>query len=179
MATFPTVQFLQFDKDVDPSGVRNLPASAVQVLDASITGCLDLGNANTTTSGAISDTALFIFRVSDLGDASGVYNLRFFLESTTAFGVGNFRFLHKIDTHFQGGGFQLTLADADLSLTEPTAQNVISTTPSSQPTLSGITDEDVSQYIYVAVFVDTDVPFGTYGGCSAGSFRYRMIYDFS
>ena len=177
MATFPTVQFLQFDKDVDPSGVRNLPASAVKELDTSITGCLDFGNANTTTSGAITNTTMQIFRVSDLGDASGVYNMRFFLQSATAFGVGNYRFLHKIDTHFQGGGFALGLADLDIPLSEPSSENLLSTT--NEPPLSGIADEHVSQYVYLAVFVDTDVPFGTYGGCAAGSLRYRMVYDFS
>lgn len=173
---FPTVQMLQFDKDTDPSGVRHLPASAVKILDTSITGCLDFGNANTTTSGVISNTVLTLFRVSDLGDASGVYNLRFFLPSTSAFSTGNFRFLHKVDTHYQGVGFQLSLSDADVPLVEPT-QNVLST--SGQPTLSGIFDGHVSQYIYLGVFVDTDVPFGTYGGCANGGFRYRMIYDFS
>lgn len=175
MATFPTVQMIQFDKDVDPSGFRNIPESG-QVLDTSITGCLDFGNANTTTSGAISDTTMMIFRVADFGDASGVYNLKFFLQNATAFDVGNFRFLHRIETHYQGGGFALSLADFDIPISEP-LQNVIST--SGQPTLSGIFDGHVSQYIYLATFVDTDVPFGTYGGCANGSFRYRMVYDFS
>jgi hypothetical protein len=177
MAIFPDVQFIQFDKDVDPSGSRHLVAGG-QELDTSITGCLDFGNANTTTVGATSDTTMAIFRVDALNDASGVYNLRFFLNSTTAFGVGNFRFLHRIATHYQGAGFELSLADLDVPLAAP-LQNVISTTPSSQPTLSGIIDADVSQYIYLAVWVDADVPFGTYGGCANGSFRYRMLYDFS
>jgi hypothetical protein len=175
MATFPVVQIIRFDKDVDPSGFRDIPASG-QVLDTSITGCMDLGNANTTTSGAISDTAMLVFRVADLGDASGVYNLRFFLQNANAFNTGNYRFLHRIATHYQGGGFALSLADLDIPVSEP-LQNVIST--SGQPTLSGIFDGHVSQYIYLATYVDTDVPFGTYGGCANGSFRYRMVYDFS
>lgn len=174
---FPTVQFIQFDKDVDPSGVRDIAASGIKELDTSITGCLDFGNTNTTTSGSISNTQLVVFRVSDLGDASGVYNLKFFLENASAFNTGNYRFLHKIDTHFQGAGFTLGLTDLDVPIAEPVAQNVLST--SGTPTLSGIFDGHVSQYIYLAVFVDTDVPYGTYGGCAAGSFRYRMVYDFS
>lgn len=120
---------------------------------------------------------MFVFRVSDLGDASGVYNLRFFLQSTSAFNTGNFRFLQSINTHFQGPGFALSLANGDTPVSQPTAQNVIAT--NGQPVLSGITDDDVSQYIYTAVYVDRDVPFGTYGGCSNGGFRYRMLYDFS
>lgn len=174
---FPTVQFIQFNKDVDPSGFRDTLASGIKTLDTSITGCLDFGNANTTTSGVISNTRMMIFRVSDMGDASGVYNLRFFLNNATAFNTGNYRFLHKIATHFQGPGFQLGLTDLDIPVSEPTVQNVLST--SGTPTLSGIFDGHVSQYIYLAVYVDTDVPYGTYGGCGAGSFRYRMLYDFS
>lgn len=174
---FPVVQFIQFNKDVDPSGFRDTVASGIKVLDTSITGCLDFGNANTTTSGVVSQTKLVLFRVADLADASGVYNLRFFLENASAFNVGNYRFLHKIATHFQGPGFQLGLTDADIPIVQPTAQNVLST--SGTPTLSGIFDGHVSQYIYLAVYVDTNVPYGTYGGCAAGSFRYRMVYDFS
>jgi len=174
---FPTVQFIQFDKDVDPSGVRDIPASGVKLLDTSITGCLDFGNANTTSSGAISDTKMVLFRVSDMGDASGIYNMKFFLENASAFNTGNYRFLHRISTDFLGAGFTLGLADLDVPVTLPVAQNVTST--SGTPTLSGIADGHTSQYIYLAVFVDSDVPFGTYGGCAAGSFRYRMLYDFS
>lgn len=174
---FPTVQFIQFNKDVDPSGFRDIVASGIKILDTSITGCLDFGNANTTTSGVISSTKMVLFRVSDLADASGVYNLRFFLENASAFNTGNYRFLYKTVTHFQGAGFGLTLADSDIPIAEPIVQNVLST--SGQPTLSGIFDGHVSQYIYLAVYVDTDVPYGTYGGCGAGSFRYRMLYDFS
>lgn len=177
MAIFPTVQFIQFNKDVDPSGFRDTLASGIKSLDTSITGCLDYGNVNTTSSGGISPTQMLVFRASDMGDASGIYNLRFFLNNATAFNVGNYRFLHKIDTHFQGPGFQLGLADSDIPTSLPTAQNVLST--SGQPTLSGIFDGHVSQYIYVSVYVDKNVPFGTYGGCAAGSFRYRMVYDFS
>lgn len=174
--TFPTVQFISFDKDTDPSGTRDI-SSGGQILDTSITGCLDFGNANTTTSGAISDTKMVIFRVSDFGDASGVYNMKFFLDSTTAFNVGTARFLYRPEIHYQGTGFTLGLSDLDIPISEPSAQNVIST--SGAPTLSGIFDGHVSQYIYLAVFVDTDIPFGTYGGCGAGSFRYKMTYDFS
>jgi hypothetical protein len=174
---FPSVEFIQFSKDVDPSGFRDISASGIKVLDTSVTGCLDFGNTNTTTSGSISETKLLIFRATDLADASGIYNLKFFLDSGTAFNTGSYRFLYKTATHFQGPGFQLELTDADLPVSEPASQNVIST--SGAPTISGIFDGHVSQYIYLAVYVDTDVPYGSYGGCSAGSFRYKMIYDFS
>ena len=56
---FPTVQFIQFNTSVDPSGVRDIAASGIKVLDTSITGCLDYGNVNTTTSGGLSQTKMF------------------------------------------------------------------------------------------------------------------------
>ena len=117
-----------------------------------------------------------IFRVSDFGSASGIFNMRFFLINTNAFYTGNYRFLTRIATHWQGAGFGLSLADVDVPVTVP-VQNVLST--SGQPVLSGLFDGHVSQYIYLATYVDTDVPYGTYGGATNGSFRYRMLYDFS
>lgn len=172
----PSVQFIQFNKDVNPSGFRHIAASGIKILDTSITGCLEFGNVNTTTSGRISDTKMAIFRVSNFGSASGIFNMRLFLINTNAFYLGNYRFLHRIATHWQGAGFTLSLADADLPTLEP-VQNVLST--SGQPVLSGLFDGHVSQYIYLATYVDIDVPYGTYGGPTNGSFRYRMLYDFS
>jgi hypothetical protein len=174
--TLPTVQFLQFDKSINPSGYRHIPASGVRSLDTSITGFLDFGSVNTTTSGRISDTKMVVFRVSDFGDASGIFNMRFFLSNTNAFNTGTYRFLQRVSTHWLGSNFNLTLADVDTPRTTP-SQNVLST--SGQPVLSGLFDGHVSQYIYLATYVGTDVPYGTYGGPAANTFRYRMLYDFS
>lgn len=177
MVTVPTTQFLQFDKSVDPSGSRNLLGSAVKELDTSANGFLDFGNNNVSTSGVISATRMVVFRASDMGTASGVYNMRFFLSSSSAFTAGTFRFLHGIQQHYQGTNFALTLADPDIATALPSIQNVVST--QNLPAISGITDADVSEYIYLAVFTDVNVPFGTYGGGGLGSFRYRMQFDFS
>jgi len=176
MAIIPTVEFIKFDTAVDPSGFRHIAASG-QILGTSASNCLDFGNSNVTTSGVISDTSMLIFRASNLGDASGVYNLRLFLSSASAFNVGNYRFLWRVATHYQGPDFGLSLADLNIPVSEPTSQNILAT--NEQPVLSGITDADVSQYIYLAVFTDIDVPFGTYGACGAGSFRYRLLYEFN
>lgn len=176
MVTTPTTQFLEFDATVDPSGSRNLLGSAEKELDTSANGFLDFGNSNVSTSGIVSATKLVVFRADSMGDASGIYNMRFFLSSGAAFTAGTYRFLHKIDTHYQGTNFVLLTTDDDIPTTVP-VQNILST--QELPAISGITDLDVSQYIYLAVFTDVDVPFGTYGGGGVGSFRYRMQYDFS
>ena len=50
---------------------------------------------------------------------------------------------------------------------------------SGQPWMSGILDVDVSQYVYLAVEAGVSLPIGQKGGAGAGSFRYRLLYDFS
>ena len=173
---FPTVQFIEFDKTVDPSGFRHISASGIKTLDTSTNGYLDFGNVNTTSSGTISATKMVVFRASNMADASGIYNLRFFLQNASAFNTGTYRFLYRVATHYQGSSFSLSLADLDTPTSEP-SQNVLAT--NGLASISGITDNDVSQYIYLGVYVGKDVPYGTYGGFGAGSFRYRMVYDFS
>jgi hypothetical protein len=177
MATIPTVQFLQFDIASDPSGVRNLSASAIKELDTSANGFLDFGNNNIASSGIVSSSKMLIFRATDMGGASGIYDMKFYISSTSAFTVGTFRFLHDIQRHYQGTNFALTTSSSDIPTSLPGVPNVSST--QNLPAISGITDADVSEYIYLAVFTETDVPFGTYGGGGLGSFRYRMQYNFS
>jgi hypothetical protein len=51
--------------------------------------------------------------------------------------------------------------------------------PLGKPWMSGLLDNDASQYLHLALEVGVDVPVGTYGGAGAGTFRYRLLYDFS
>jgi hypothetical protein len=173
----PTTQFLQFDVTVNPSGNRNLLGSAVKELSTSLNSFLDFSNLNISISGIVSPTKLVVFRASDMGTASGIYNIRFYLKSASAFGPGTYRFLHRISTHYLGSNFILNTADNDLPSIQPATQNLFSTQQVNA--ISGITDADVSQYIYLAVFVDTDVPFGTYRGQNGAGATMRCVYDFS
>jgi hypothetical protein len=108
MVTIPTTQFLQFERLIDPSGVRDIVASGIKELDTSANGFLDFGNNNVSISGIVSDTKMLLFRATDMGTASGIYNMKFFLQNATAFSQGTFRFLHSINTHYQGDIFLLT-----------------------------------------------------------------------
>ena len=176
----PTVQFIQFNPAINPSGVRNVLASGIKALDTSLNGYLDFGNLNISTSGRVSDTKMVIFRASNMGSASGIYNIRFYLSSASAFNAGTYRFLYRISSHYLGTAFQLMTTDLDIPTILPTNANLLGTlSVSGYPTISGIADRDVSQYIYLATYIGTDVPYGTYGGGGAGSFRYRAVYDFS
>jgi hypothetical protein len=174
MVILPVTQFIQFEKLVDPSGARNILASGIKELNTSANGFLDFGNNNVSISGIVGNTRMVIFRASSMGDASGIYNLKFYLQSLSAFGQGTLRFLHRISTHYLGDQFVLNPTDVDIPTSVPATQNLFST--QGVNAISGTLDPDVSQYIYLAVFTDVDVPFGTYG---PAGFRYRCQYDFS
>lgn len=186
MVEFPDVEWIQQDPATDPSGSRDAKsggAGFLRVLDTGVGGELNFGQLNTTGSGAITPTQLAYARVNSLNDASGVFNMRMFLANTAAWGLGTFRFLEDKQLHFVPN---LTLDSSanNTPVVVPTSANLSGTItepefPLGKPWMSGVLDNDVSQYIYLAVEVGVDVPVGTYGGAGQGTFRYRLLYDFS
>lgn len=186
MVNFPDVEWIQQNPAINPSGSRHLktgPAGFLRILDTGAGGVLDYGQLNTTGSGAITPTRLAYARVNDFEDASGVFNMRLFLVNVTAWGIGSVRFLEQKQLHFIPN---LTL-DSGANNTPtvvPSHPNLSGTItepefPFGKPWMSGTLDNDVSQYVHLAVEVGVDVPVGTYGGAGAGTFRYRLLYDFS
>jgi hypothetical protein len=186
MVQFPEIQWIQQDPTIDPSGFRDaasVPAGFLKVLSTSAGGVLDYGQLNTTGSGAITTTYLAYARISDIADASGVFNMRLFLTNTDAWGAGTFRFLEQKQLHFVPS-VSLDSSAANTPTVVPVSTNFLGTIsepawPDGQPWMSGILDNDASQYVYCAIEVGVDVPVGTYGGAGAGTFRYRLLYDFS
>lgn len=186
MVNFPDVEWIQQDPGTDPSGQRDQKSGAagfLRVLNTAAGGELNYGQLNTTGSGAITDTLLAYARVDDFGDASGVFNMRMFLTNVLSWNIGTYRFLEQKQLHFVPN---LTLdSSADNTPTiVPTSPNLSGTItepewPFGKPWMSGLLDNDVSQYVHLAVEVGNDVPVGTYGGAGAGTFRYRLLYDFS
>jgi hypothetical protein len=192
MVTAPTIQWILQSSSVNPSGHRHQANPAygfIKQLGTSAGQALDFGSINTTMSGAISETKTIYARISNMGSASGIFNLRFFLNSTSDFSTGRYRFLEKKDLHFIPN---LILNDQanDTPRVIPQYQNLSGTIPSvgrndygqwqkGVPWISGTIDDDASMYIYLAFLAYSDVPNGIYGGAGAGSFRYRLLYDFS
>lgn len=185
MVNVPDVEFILQSIDTDPSGFRNAKSGNgfVKVLDTSVTGALDFGSVDISSSGQVSDTKLVFARVNNLGDASGVFNMKFFINSASAFSTGTYRFLERKTLHFIPN-LTLTEDNDDTPVVLPTQANLSGTItepefPLGKPWMSGTLDNDASQYIYLATYVDTNVPIGIKGGPGAGSFRYRLFYDFS
>jgi len=186
MIRIPNIEIIQQSLSINPSGGRHLKSSIYgfeKLIDTSAGGVLDFGSVNTTNSGSISDTKLIYARVNNFGDASGVFFMRFYVAAYSDFNQGTYRFLYRPSLHFQGN-ITLSEADRDLSTSLPNSTNISGTSTFSawqhgKPYMSGIYDDDTTQYIYLANYVGTDVPVGTKGGAGAGSFRYALVYDFS
>lgn len=186
MVVIPNWQWVQQSTAIDPSGHRhelNTSFGFIKTLGTTASNQLDLGAINTTISGGISATKCVYGRVSSYGDASGVFNMRFFLRNTASWGEGNYRFLEKKSLDFIPN-FQLTLGDSDTPVSLPNAQNLKSTRqfPELQfgdNAISGVQDRDVSTYVYLSVFCDVDVPVGSFGGGGSNGYRYSVAFDFS
>jgi len=184
LVQFPAVEWVQQAVATDPSGFRDVKTVGfLKLIDTSAGGVLDFGQLNTTGSGAITDTQLAYARVDDLGDASGVFNMRLFLINTSDWTTGTFRFLERKEFHFVPNVVLDSSANNTPTIV-PTLSNLSGTItepefPLGKPWMSGIIDNDVSQYVHLAVEVGVNVPIGTKGGAGAGSFRYRLLFDFS
>ena len=176
--TVPIIDIIQFDNAIDPSGTRDLGAGAsgfVKFLDTSSSGNLDFGFINVTTSGSLAGTKLLIFRPVNLGDAAEVFNFRFHMGSYSAWDTGNYDFFWRKEVHF-ASGVALDTGDDEVPTALPTSGNVLSTASGNY--IQAVAESGCSQYIYLDLWADTDVPVGTYGGPGQGGFRYRLTYDF-
>ncbi len=185
MVTFPVIQIVQNSLSVNPSGSRHLNGAAfIKAVDTSAGGVLDFSQVNTTGSGAISSTKLCYGRVSNFGDASGIYNMRLYLKNISAFGAGTYRFLEQKNVTFVPN-VTLNSAANNMPTVIPTQPNLSGTIqpgwPFGSPWISGTVphDQAVTQYFWLAIEVGNNVSTGTYGGAGAGSLRYSLIYDFS
>lgn len=186
MVQFPDVEWILQDASTDPSGLRDIKSAGagfVKIISTAADGVLDYGQLNTTGSGAITNTVLTYARVEDFGDASGIFNMRFFLGNSAAWGVGTVRFLEQKELHFVPD-LILDSSAENTPINVPTTANLLSTIiepefPLGNTLMSGVLDNDVTQYVHLAVEVGVDVPIGTYGGAGAGTFRYRLLFDFS
>lgn len=175
----PTIKFRQFAvSGADPTGNRNNNTDDIfiKVVDTSSSGALDFGINNITNSGVNSATKVVVGALDTSGDmTTKIFNMRFWLPSVQAFD-GTVRFNMQLSS----GWLQDNVVDnssADTTPTSlPTSGNLLRN--DLHDAISGITDSEVSQFIYLSVFTDTDENVGVKGGGGQGTFRYRLTADY-
>lgn len=185
MVSVPVVEIRQWTPSIDPSGYRIsdnagdlATAGYVKSLTTAGDGALLFGSVNTSVSGQVTPTKMLTAHVDSWGDASGILNMKFFLTSVSDFTTGEARNLYRMERHWHDS-LALTEADASLPTSAPSTTNLVSTLGSGVLADTSFADESqCTQYIWVAMYIHTDVPVGTYGGPGGGGLRYRLLFDF-
>lgn len=176
----PVVRFSEFaTSGVSPSGSRHLTnhASYVKELGTVAGRYLDFGSINITNGKQTTDTKAVVAMIDHMNDAtSQVFNLRFWISDSDDFSNGTYYF----------NGWASGVWIQDVNLTDASGYFTPTILPSGQNwwrndgalaiTASG-SDAQTTQYMYLSVTIDTDVPVGIYGGDSGG-YVYRLTYDY-
>ena len=180
----PTFRLSQWDVSYpNPSGISNTTLTAsgyIRQLGQSAAGALNFGSVNNANGSVTSTTYAVVGNVDNFGGVGGateaIYNMRFWIQDYSAFSTGTVYF----NTYISGvwrENFSLTSASGLYAETTlPSGQNVKRQDYELEITGSG-TAKQATQWIFLSVTVDTDVPAGVYGGANTG-FNYRMTYDY-
>src|SRR5574337_429654 len=174
----PITQWKQFSTNIDPSGNREKTSGFgfIKILDTSApSGQLRFSTINNTFGTIVSNTEMVIWRVTNLNGNTQVFNTKVFLSSISDWGAGTYRFLYRVNKDWLGSGFLLTASDGDV----PTnANNAFDLSPSSGLVYNETTERNVSQYLYLAVLAENNVPQIKYGGAADAGFRYKIVMDY-
>lgn len=189
MATPPVIRFSEFSvSGVSPSGSRHLTnhASYTKQLGTAAGQYLDFGSINVTDGKQHTSTKAVVAMVDDTKDMTeAVFNMRFFVSDLSDWSAGTFQF-NGVPSGDWIQDIALTDASGYLTPTSiPSGQNWWregggafnrNATGFQEITASG-SDDQVTQYMYLSVTADTDVPPGVYGG-NTGGYTYRLTFDF-
>ena len=188
----PEIRFSSWDNSelADPVGTRHLVSGAFAYDKQIGVGCdnaMAFGNLRLTlgnnTPFASSDVAVVNFTFPNFGDLqssgiSTITNFRLWLPS----GSGTVLDLPGSHLQFQTSG----VWTPNFTFPSGAGQQLESTVPSQFnvrridgiPGIDSFNDANVSEWIYMRLFLDADFPVGTYGVCGSGTFRLRLTYDF-
>jgi hypothetical protein len=183
MAVPPSIKFSEFAvSGVNPVGQRHQAThgSFVKQVSTSAGQFLDFGEVNTTFAKRTTPTKAVVVYSDDFNDATeAIFNMRFWVSDISDFLTGTF--------HFNGFASGVWISGLSIDpLTDASGLFIPTALPSGQnlrrqdgwPEISGVSqDGEVSEYIYLSVGFDTDVPPGVYGGDSGG-FTYRCTFDY-
>jgi hypothetical protein len=186
----PTITFREFDVAVnsDPSGWRHLKTGDADVHEAftkslgtAVGEHLDFGINNISNSGINSATKVVLAHMDASGDlTTQLYNLKFWLTSVSSF-TGTDRYNFQKSNYVEQSGWKPDLVVQNSSLEQvptvlPTSGNILRQDGSGLITGSG--DAEVTEWLYLSVFTDTNEPVGLKGGPGLNTFRYRLTADY-
>jgi len=186
----PTITFREFAvaSGADPSGVRHLKSGDVDVHEAfvkslgtSVGEQLDFGINNISNSGVNSTTKAILFHMDNSGElTTQLFNMKFWLPSVTSF-EGTRRFNFFKSNYVGQSGWKPSYVLQNNSVEQvptvlPTSGNVLRQDGSGVITGSG--DSEVSEWLYLSVYTDTDEPVGLKGGPGLNTFRYRLTAEY-
>ena len=189
---FPQIQFSSWDNSelADPIGTRHLVSGAFAYDKLLGTGCglaLALNNlklnagANQPFVG--SDIAVVNVSIPNFGElqSSGlnaVYNMRLWIPA----GSGSIIDTPGAHLEFFTSGLWVPNAGfpsghgQEFSRVLPSQFNLRQVDGRAE--LTSYNDTEVSEYIYMRMFMDSQFPLGTFGVCGSGSLRPRLSFDF-
>ncbi len=180
MASSPIIRFSEFlVSGTSPSGSRHLKnhSSYVKELGTGPGKYLDFGSLNISNGKQSTGTKAIVAMVDNMrGATSSVFNLRFWVSNKSVFGAGSY-YLNGWASGVWIHNCHLTDASGHAIPTSlPSGQNIWRQDGNAEITASGL-DAQVTQYYYLSVTANTNVPVGVYGG-DAGGFIYRLSVDY-
>lgn len=185
--SFPSVHFYAYDtsETTDPSGSRHIlfghPAF-IKELGSGIASGLNFGDLriNLTTGSAPATIAsrvqAVIFRNATVGTT--ISNMRIFNKDHTALQTDWSILQYATSGIWQPNPIWPSGIHSELTKQVPASQNLFR--QDGQGSLVGISDANVSQYIYMNIIVSSDHPLGSYGaGLNSKELKISVIFDYT
>ncbi len=188
----PTIRFSSWDNTelADPVGTRHLVSGAFAYDKELGLGCsnamsfnnlkLSLTNEDPFVGSAVAVVNVSVpnFGTLQASGLSAVYNMRLWLPSGSGTAIAS----SAASLQFITSGVWIP----NLSFPSGFGQVMLTSLPTQfnlrridgQSALVSFNDANVSEWIYMRLFLDRDFPVGTYGICGSGLLRPRLTFDF-
>jgi len=187
----PELKWYQFHTDEfsDPSGERHIVGGAFAfdkvVASGTCVSGIDFGDISLVVGGSqthyVSTPIALVFHLNSVVRGSGVDGLRFYLADDTALD-GNGSEPKPFVQMFVSSTWQpfLTMPSGTGDKMVPDVVPFLSNVKRQDGLnyIEGITDEWVSQYIYMNIVVPSHYLVGDYGVCGSGSLRFAVAYNY-
>ena len=170
----PTVSFIEFAvSGADP--LLNNYATPVGTLNETDAKALDFGNINLDLSPS-SNTKVFLMQATDMGDNGFIRNMRFWAPSVIFPASISYNTATARSTDWVQNA-AIDSASGVVKTILPTSQNLFR--HDGNTAISGITNDELSEWVYLNLSVTSSLAVGNYGGSNGqGILRYRVTFDY-